>query len=234
MSLEFAIVGFMSRFYKTALLAFSLVLLSVGSAQASSYKDAFASGFGWTIGGANSLVNYNMNDPRWANSPWGGISGEPTMASSACGATALAVVGATLNDNRHITPMTVAHRWVKVVTDGVVSWYSKGQYDYISAAARSMNLRVRNVGHNLGVAGYVVKHGGLAIVLFAPGYFTHAGHYVVIRASLQGGYYLADPDGLGEFGHDNEDHSFSGSFLRSAGHLMSIWVMQPKKNNRLL
>jgi hypothetical protein len=229
-----AIVLRMNSIKRICLLIPVLLIVFVNTASAQTYKGISIPDYGWTIGGANSLVNYNMNDPRWAKQPWGGISGEPTMDSSACGATSLAMAGATLNNNLGITPMQVAHNWVRVIHNGTVSWYSHGHYDYISSAAKSMNLRVRNVGRNLKAARFVVQHGGLAIVLMSPGWFTHNGHYVILRAATKNGFYFADPDGVGEFGNNNEIHSFSAKFLLAHGVLTSIWVMQSKKNHRPL
>ena len=181
-------------------------------------------GFGYRIGGPHSLVNYNMTDPRWANEPWGGIAGLPPMDKTACGATSLAMVGATLDHNRAITPVRVARNWRQVISEGVVNWYTPHARDDISAAGRRMGLKVHNVKHNLNAVRKVVQKGGLAIALFSTGWFTHAGHYIVIRAASHRGFYLADPYGLGEFGHDNEDRPFTARFLEESGVLVAAWT----------
>lgn len=176
-------------------------------------------GYGWSIAGPHSLVNYNQTDPRWAQKLWGPLP----MISSACGPSSLAMVGATMYQNHAITPVTVARRWKSVIASGHAHWYEPGHFDRVEAALRSMGLPARNVDHNLNAVRKTVQHGGLAIALMSAGWFTGAGHFVVIRAANSHGFYFSDPYHKGEKGN-NENRAFGPHFLLTRGKVFTLWV----------
>ena len=180
-----------------------------------------------------SLVEYNQTDSRWANKPFGGVPGNPKMKSSACGAAALAMVGATLLHDRSIDPPQVAWKNRGVVSnqrlsnnDKKVSWFLPGAYDKVLRAGHSLGLHTRRVGRDLDAVRTVLDRGGLAIALMQAGHFTGGGHFVVIHRATSRGFYVSDPYGKGQFGFNNENRPFSGKFLLQRGTIYQLWTFE--------
>jgi hypothetical protein len=172
---------------------------------------------GWTLSGSCQMVSYDQGDSRWANVPYG--DGKSPIADSGCGPTSLAMVGATLLNNTAITPETVAIKYGNQyhIAEGT-SW---GLFPVYAA---DNNLGFKDLGTDLNAAAGIIRSGGLVVISVDPGYFTSAGHLMVIRAVNPDGtlFYLADPNGDGVHG-DSETRGFSADFLRSQGSMKHLW-----------
>jgi len=152
--------------------------------------------------------NQNYNSDKWGS----------RIAGTGCGPTALAMVIATETGNRHITPRTIARE----ITP---KWYAYGSGTApgaFKAVARQYHLKERHAA-SLTDAARVAKLGGLSIVHARPGYFTHAGHYMVIRSYKDGKFRLADPNNAP--GRDSEKRHWSASQLRRAG-IDDVWTFR--------
>lgn len=202
---------------RLGILAVLLICISVPAAAAANTP---IPGYGWSIAGPHSLTSYNQTDPRWAHKLWGPLP----MISSACGPSSIAMVAATMFQTRAVTPVTVAQRTRSVIASGHAAWYEAGHFDRVQGTLRSMGLPARNVGRNLNIVRTTVQHGGLAIALMESGWFTGAGHFVVIRAASSQGFYFSDPYHKGEKG-DNENRAFGPHFLLTQGKVLTLWVV---------
>lgn len=159
----------------------------------------------WPIG----FVNYNQGD--WSHPDTG------------CGPTSIAMILATLEGNRHITPNTVTS---KISPE----WYSPGNSGTAAGAffdmGRRYDLAVKNTSfHN---AEKVLQAGGLAIVHAAQGsgHFTMNGHYMVLKRFSHGRFRIADPNGNG-YSNDSEVRWWSPSALKANG-IDDVWTFRPK------
>ena len=185
-----------------------------GNAQTTS-----AGALGWDLSGPHAMVSYDQGDPRWANDPYG--AGKASIASSGCGPTSIAMVVATLTGDSSITPLTIANRYgnqYHPAGDGT-SWA------VFPVVAQDYHLQYQDLGTNLAAVPAIIKAGGLVIISVGPGYFTAAGHLMVIRAVSADGtqFYLADPNGTGRHG-DSETRAFSASFLTGPGQLRNLFA----------
>jgi len=210
------------------MLASVALVLSAASAQASAGTQGHDLGdgvVGYAMSGPKGLASYDQTDPAWARQRFCLSRTRKTFKSSGCGGVALASVGATLTDNRLINPVRVIRQWgCRVLRGSSVSWRSP---DYMIRAGRDMGLVSRNVQEDLGAVRRTLKRGGLAIVVFGPGRFTGRGHYLVLRAVGPKGFYLMDPYGRGQFGHNNERRAFSGRSLEANG-LDNLWTFEAR------
>lgn len=144
-------------------------------------------------------VLYYQTDPRWKNIPYAVKGERATVGGSGCGPTSMAMVIATLADNR-VTPKTecawaLAHGY-KALGHG--TYYSY----FVPAAARyGLTCTQLNGASILGNSGsglhaQVLKYlrqGDLIIACMGPGNWTKSGHFVVLW-DVQGDVaYINDP-----------------------------------------
>ena len=168
---------------------------------------------GWDLKGAHAMISYEQTDPKWANKPYGNCSGA-TIASSGCGPTSAAMVVATLTNDSHITPLTIAQRFGQYHVCG-----SGSSYALFPAVAKAYNLKEQDLGMNLDAAARTIRSGGLVIIL-VRGYFTSSGHFMVLRAitSDGNGFYISDPNST-----TDEARSYSKQFLITQGGMAGLW-----------
>lgn len=172
---------------------------------------------GWDLTGPNAMVSYDQGDPKWADHPYG--TGKSSIAEGGCGITSLAMIIATLTNNKAITPLTLADKYGDTYhVDGGTSW---GLWP---VAAGDYNLKEKDLGLDFNAAADIVKNGGLVIAsATAPSHFTGGGHLLVIRAvTASGEFLLDDPNGQGHSG-DSETRSFSADFLRGEGGIGALF-----------
>jgi hypothetical protein len=180
-------------------------------------------GFGYTITGKHRLANYNQTG-CWGAKRFPGSS--RSMQSVACGIVSMSMAATTLT-GQPWHPMRVARKLKYVMSGGNMYWYAPPKMDRMETAGPKFGLWVHNVGRSYAKVKAAVQQGGLAIFLFrGGGRFTGGGHFIVGRAADSHGVYLADPYGLGEFGHNNERAPFKWSYLKAHG-LATAWVAFP-------
>ena len=164
----------------------------------------------WPLG----FINYDQQD--WP------------YPSTGCGPDALAMTGATMKGNRHITPGTV--------TDAISpQWYSPGNTGTSPGAFFEMgkrwDLKVKGFdgASRFQQAKKALLNGGLVIVHALPGsgHFTQAGHYMVLKRFKNGLFRIADPNGRGYSG-DSESRGWSASSLKRKG-IGKLWTFTYKK-----
>lgn len=172
---------------------------------------------GWALTGVNAMVGYDQGDPKWADHPYG--TGKTSIAEGGCGIASLAMIIATLTNNKSITPLTLANKYGDTYhVSGGTSWA------LWPVAARDYNLKEKDLGLDFNAAADIVKSGGLVIAsATAPSHFTGGGHLLVIRAVTANGEFLFnDPNGQGHSG-DSETRSFSADFLRGEGGIGTLF-----------
>lgn len=137
---------------------------------------------------AVEVIFYHQADSRWGDLAYG-KSG--TIASSACGPTALAIVIASLVDSS-ITPVEVAQY---CVDNG---YRAEGNGTYRSAipeVAAHYGLSVDKLGADSEKLVAALNEGKLVIAIMGPGHFTKFGHYIVLRGlTSEGKVLVADPN----------------------------------------
>jgi hypothetical protein len=181
---------------------------------------------GYDLAGTNVMAHFYQDDPKWGGEPYG--AGKTTIGVSGCGITSLAMVVDTLT-GRGETPLTLADKYgasYHIDPDGTSATDQGTSWSLWPAAANDYNLEETDLGTDLNKAAATIRQGGLVIISVSAGYFTTAGHLMVIRAvDGSGNFYLADPNGDGNKnrGHPSEDHGFSASFLRTDGNMVHIW-----------
>lgn len=182
----------------------------------------FKPGYGYAVEGRYKMAVYTQGQMPWGPRPFGGVSGNPSMASSGCGPTMLAMAGRTLTGKRRYTPSALAYRF-RWVYSGRVNWFTPGARDAISQAGRWMGLRTRRLGRDLNLAARTVKRGGLVGALFGPGKFTSAGHYMLLISAGNGKFKFADPN-RGRF----KGVGFTADQLRANG-LLQLWGFERRR-----
>ncbi|HEX7260121.1 MAG TPA: serine hydrolase [Candidatus Saccharimonadia bacterium] len=177
-----------------------------------------AGAFGYDLTGPNKMVNFDQTDPRWASKPYG--TGKSSIGASGCGITSLAMIVRTLKGGTE-TPLTLANKYGDEYHTFGTAW------SLFPVFAEDYNLTMRDIGLNLDEAEKTIRNGGLVLISVDPGYFTGAGHFMVLRKVSESGdsFYLADPNGKGIHG-DSETRAFSRSFLQGQGALKHLWAFE--------
>lgn len=127
-------------------------------------------------------------DKRWGYAPYG----ESCMAISACGPTALAMVGYSLTRNTQIDPFNVAQ-------------YAMQNGHYVNGVGTAWTLMTEGAEHyGLVVTSQsryteaqlkeALENGGMIILSVGTGDFTvHSGHFIVLYGYKNGKFQLNDP-----------------------------------------
>lgn len=172
--------------------------------------------YGWNIVGAHAMVNFDQTNPEWSSHPYG--AGKTSLGESGCGPTSIAMVAATLLNDKSITPVTIGDRYgARYHSDGT-------EWGIFPVFANDYSLKMRDLGTDLKGAADILRTGGLVIISAGTGYFTSQGHFMVLRAVTADGvsFYIADPNGDG-IHNDSETRAFSTSFLAGEGHMKHLW-----------
>jgi len=134
------------------------------------------------------VVYYNQSDSRWGSIMYGRTG---TIATSACGPTALAMVVASLKD-RSVTPVEVA-KWA---VDNGYRCEGNGSYrTLIPEGGRHYGLTVEAIGRDAEKLVEALKDGKLVIAIMAAGRFTKNGHFIVLRGVTADGKVLVADSG---------------------------------------
>ena len=133
------------------------------------------------------VVYYNQTDSRWGNKMYG-KSG--TIGAAGCGPTALAMVVASMTDNK-VTPYDVA-QWS--VANGGLCEGSGSYHSLIPNGGRHYGLTVTSIGRDGKKLVEALQEGKLVIAIMSKGHFTNSGHFIVLRGVTSDGKLLvADP-----------------------------------------
>lgn len=127
-------------------------------------------------------VHYLQYDTRWGYVTFSS-HGDPkqTIATSGCGAASFAMVLATFLDPS-ITPPDVA----KVIVDNFYRTYNNGvDWGFFPFAAKKYGLPFKQ-SYSTNEVIEALKMGALVIASMGPGYFTTAGHYILLWGLSEG------------------------------------------------
>ena len=133
------------------------------------------------------VVYYNQTDARWGNKLYGRTG---TIGWEGCGPTALAMVVASMTDNK-VTPYDVA-QWS--VRNGYRCEGNGSYHSLIPNGGEHYGLTVDKIGKDSKKLVEALESGKLVIAIMAPGHFTTTGHFIVLRGITEEGKVLvADP-----------------------------------------
>jgi len=130
---------------------------------------------GWELTGPNAMVFYNQWDKEWATKIYGG----GTIKDCACGPTSLAMIAATLNNDKTINPENVAKFYADIggQADGCPSYHKWDD----PALELKYNIKATNLNNDLSKAKEVLKRGGLVLFGWQGSPFSSGGHIMVMR-----------------------------------------------------
>lgn len=164
------------------------------------------------------FVYYSQYDPAWVD--------YLRIGEAGCGPTSLAMVVATLKDQRNITPREVAEWAGETHRPG----YGGSNWTLFTEGGQHYGLNVQSVGLNFDLVRTTLSAGGLVIASgtgAAP--WTTSGHILVIRGiAPNGNFLLGDPN----IRIDNEEvfqAKFNQEFSEAqlAAGLANMWTYTP-------
>lgn len=129
------------------------------------------------------VVYYNQTDARWGNKLYGRTG---TIGWEGCGPTALAMVVASMTDNK-VTPYDVA-QWS--VRNGYRCEGNGSYHSLIPNGGEHYGLTVDKIGKDSKKLVEALESGKLVIAIMAPGHFTTTGHFIVLRGITEEGKVL--------------------------------------------
>ena len=133
------------------------------------------------------VVYYNQTDARWGNKLYGRTG---TIGWEGCGPTALAMVVASMTDNK-VTPYDVA-QWS--AQNGYRCEGNGSYHSLIPNGGEHYGLTVDKIGKDSKKLVEALESGKLVIAIMAPGHFTTTGHFIVLRGiTEEGNVLVADP-----------------------------------------
>lgn len=133
------------------------------------------------------VVYYNQTDARWGNKLYGRTG---TIGWEGCGPTALAMVVASMTDNK-VTPYDVA-LWS--AQNGYRCEGNGSYHSLIPNGGQHYGLTVDKIGKDSKKLVEALESGKLVIAIMAPGHFTTTGHFIVLRGiTKEGNVLVADP-----------------------------------------
>ena len=133
------------------------------------------------------VVYYNQTDARWGSKLYGRTG---TIGWEGCGPTALAMVVASMTDNK-VTPYDVA-QWS--AQNGYRCEGNGSYHSLIPNGGEHYGLTVDKIGKDSKKLVEVLQSGKLVIAIMAPGHFTTTGHFIVLWGITEDGKVLvADP-----------------------------------------
>jgi len=139
-------------------------------------------------GADTQVVYFNQADRRWGAESYGKTG---TIATSACGPTALAMVVSTLTD-RTVNPSEMS-TWA--YDNGYRAEGNGSYHSLIPEGGRHFGLTVRGAARHEGQKVVdALSEGKLVIAIMTKGHFTNGGHFIVLRGITSDGQILvADP-----------------------------------------
>ena len=187
---------------------------TVSSSTSYSTQGGNADTSGWTKKGKVHIPVYMQSGQSWSNVPYGGDN----IASSGCGACALAmaVSGLTGND---ITPDQIAKIIPANSATNVTSVSIAGQ---IVANKYNLTMEARNIGNGMTNEDFAFIDKALdsGKVLVFSGAYTSAGHYVILYGKEGNNYYATDSANM--FAKDTPYSRDSSLFTRAHYQMIAL------------
>lgn len=150
---------------------------------------------------------YLQWDNRWAYRPLGNSN----IGFAGCGPTSMAMVLARLEDNQSITPLTVAEDAHSYMGENGISW------KFFTDEAYKYGRSIYNIPLDEEYMISALDQGPL-IVSVGPGYFTLAGHILVIDSYKNGKFIINDPNSL-----KNSEKTWT--FDQLEDQIANIWLI---------
>ncbi len=168
------------------------------------------------------VVYYNQTDACWGNKPYGKTS---TIGRAGCGPTALAIVVASLTNNK-VTPYDTA-QWS--VENGGLCEGSGSYHSLIPNGGRHYGLTVTSIGRDGKKLVEALQEGKLVIAIMSKGHFTSSGHFIVLRGVTEDGMILvADPASVKRSNKEWDLNIITGEASRKVGSAGGpFWVLSP-------
>ncbi len=129
------------------------------------------------------VVYYNQTDARWGNKLYGRTG---TIGWEGCGPTALAIVVASMTDNK-VTPYDVA-QWS--AQNGYRCEGNGSYHSLIPNGGEHYGLTVTKIGKDSKKLVEALESGKLVIAIMSAGHFTTTGHFIVLRGITEEGNVL--------------------------------------------
>ena len=164
------------------------------------------------------VVYYNQTDARWGNKLYGRTG---TIGWEGCGPTALAMVVASMTDNK-VTPYDVA-LWS--AQNGYRCEGNGSYHSLIPNGGEHYGLTVEKIGKDSKKLVEALESGKLVIAIMAPGHFTTTGHFIVLRGITEDGKVLvADPASVKRSNQEWPLHTVVNEAASRAGAGGPFWV----------
>jgi len=167
------------------------------------------------------VVYYNQTDARWGSKLYGRTG---TIGLEGCGPTALAIVVASLTDNK-VTPYDVA-QWS--AQNGYCCEGNGSYHSLIPNGGEHYGLTVEKIGRDSEKLVEALGSGKLVIAIMSPGHFTTTGHFIVLRGITEDGKILvADPASVKRSRQEWPLGIITNEAARRAGAGGPFWVFSP-------
>ncbi len=167
------------------------------------------------------VVYYNQTDARWGNKLYGRTG---TIGWEGCGPTALAIVVASLTDNK-VTPYDVA-QWS--AQNGYRCEGNGSYHSLIPNGGEHYGLTVTKIGRDSKQLVEALESGKLVIAIMSAGHFTTTGHFIVLRGVTEDGNILvADPASVKRSNQEWPLGIITNEAARRAGAGGPFWVFSP-------
>lgn len=166
-------------------------------------------GTGWDLKGANKMVFYRQDDPKWSGHPFSGCG---SIGTCGCWAVTSASIISTLT-NKKINPKQLVEEF------GSTTW--------LLAAPQKYGLDAVNIGTDFEKAEKTLRSGGLIGMFSLSGTFTSNQHMMVMRKVSDDGklfyvYDLYDPNS------DRNTKGYTREELMNAGNLQEMYAVTKK------
>ncbi|MBQ9816864.1 MAG: C39 family peptidase [Proteobacteria bacterium] len=147
---------------------------------------------------SGATINYCQGDPQWASQKYG----KGNMASDGCGPSSVADALATLKNDKDITPLTIAKKFKSSGAENTNGGGTNGNlmcnifpYKEILCNFKGINSKLRpltetRIAYKKEFSDILAK-GGYIVAYQTTGYWTNAGHYILVYG-FDGEYIYAD------------------------------------------
>lgn len=140
-------------------------------------------------GGNVTLTYYNQKDEAWADSPYG----QDNIGTYGCGPTAMAMVVASLTEQKDLTPDAMA-AWA--ASAGYWAYRSGSYLSIVEGTAAQYGLLCTPL-HSVEPEELcqTLSSNGIIVALMGTGHFTKTGHFILLHGTtLDGSVLVADPN----------------------------------------
>ena len=147
-------------------------------------------------------------DKRWAYTPYG----DEIIGTAGCGPTCIAMVAVGLTGNTDYNPRFVA----KYASENGYLEGSKTTWTFMEKGCQAFNLKASAVPLDKNSMINQLNQGNPIICSVKPGDFTTTGYFLVITKTIDGEFYLNDPN-------NKENSQRSWTYERLASQIKAMW-----------